>query len=75
MKAKPYCYLIDDNSEDKKSKGRKKCVIKRKLEFESYKNCLEATQLENKIKYLKENKIDIDDIKEYIKNKSIFRKQ
>ena len=36
---------------------------------------MEATQLENKIKYLKENKIDIDDIKEYIKNKSIFRKQ
>ena len=28
------------------------CVIKRKLKFENYKNCLEATQLENKIHYL-----------------------
>ena len=32
--------------------------------FEIYKNCLEATQLENNIKYLEENKIDIDNIKE-----------
>ena len=36
---------------------------------------MEATQLENKIRYLKENKTDIDDIKEYIKNKSILKKQ
>ena len=28
------------------------CVIKRKLIFEIYKNCLEPTKLENKIKYL-----------------------
>ena len=26
-------YLIDYSSEDKKAKGAKKCVIKRKLEF------------------------------------------
>ena len=31
----------------KKVKGTKKCV--RKLKFENYKNCLEATQLENKL--------------------------
>ena len=43
-----YNYLID-----KKAKGSKKCVIKRKLKFENYKNCLEATQLDNKIKHLK----------------------
>ena len=49
LKAKTYSYLIDDNNEDKKAKGTKKCVIKRKLKFENYKNCLEATQLENKI--------------------------
>ena len=40
--------LIDDGSEDKKAKGTKKCVIKRKIKFENYKNCLEATQLEKK---------------------------
>ena len=51
--------LIDHASEDKKAKGTKKCAIKIKLKFEKYKNCLEATQLDNKIKYLEENKIDI----------------
>ena len=52
LRAKTYSYLIDDSSEDKKAKGTKKCVIKRKLKFENCKNCLEATQLDNKIKYL-----------------------
>ena len=55
LKEKTYSYLIDDGSEDKKAKDTKKCVIKRKLKFENYKNCLEATQLDNKIKYLEKN--------------------
>ena len=29
---------MDDNSEVKKSKGTKKCVIKRRLMFENYKD-------------------------------------
>ena len=33
----------------KKAKATKKCVIKRKLQFEDHKNCLKATQPENKI--------------------------
>ena len=37
LSAKTYSYLIDDSSEDKKAKDTKKCVIKRKLKFESYK--------------------------------------
>ena len=53
LRAKTYSYLIDDDSQDKKAKGTKKCVIKRKLKFEIYKNCLEATQLDNKMNYLK----------------------
>ena len=52
LRAKTYIYLKDDVSEGKKARGTKKCVIKRKLKFRSYKNCLEATQLENKINYL-----------------------
>ena len=48
LRAKTYTYLIDDGSEDKKAKGTKKCLIKRKLKFENYKNCLEATQVDNK---------------------------
>ena len=67
LRAITYSYLIDDGSEDKKAKGSKKCVIKRKLKFENYKNCLEATQLENKINYPEKNNIDINSIKEFIK--------
>ena len=52
LRAKTYSYLIDDGSEDKKVKSTKKCVIKRKIQFENYKNCLETTQLENNIYYL-----------------------
>ena len=66
-------------SEDKKAKGTKTCVIKRKLKFENYKNCLYATQFEHKINHLeKKNKTDIDYIKVNYKelkknNKSILR--
>ena len=31
---------MDDDSQVKKSKGTKKCVIKRELMFENYKDCL-----------------------------------
>ena len=83
MRANTYSYLIDDGSEDKKAKGRKECVIKRKLEFENYKNCLKAYQLENKINLtlLIKNKIDIDNFfrskrrhQEIIKNNKLILK-
>ena len=57
LRGKTYNYLIDDDSEDKKAKDTKICVIKRKIKFENYKNYLQATQFENKINYLEENKI------------------
>ena len=40
LRAKTYLYLMDDNSEVKKSKGTKKCVIKHKTLFENYTDCL-----------------------------------
>ena len=52
LRAKTYIYLIDDGSEGKKANSRKKCAVKRKLKFENYKEPLEATQPDNKIKYL-----------------------
>ena len=45
LRAKTYAYLMDDNTEKKKAKGTKKCVIKRRLMFENYIDCL----LNNKI--------------------------
>ena len=35
LKAKTCTYLMDDDSEKKKAKGIKKCVIKRRLMFEN----------------------------------------
>ena len=40
LRPKTYLYLTDDCKEDKKTKGTKKCVIKRQLKFNDYKNCL-----------------------------------
>ena len=52
---KKFVGLRAKTDEDKKVKGTKRCVIKRKCASESYKNCLEATQSENKINYLEKN--------------------
>ena len=36
---KTYSYLMDDGNSDKRAKGKKKCVIKRILKFNDYKDC------------------------------------
>ena len=41
----------------KKVKLRKEIIATRTLKFENYKNCLEPTQLENKMNYLEKTKI------------------
>ena len=40
LRPKTYSYLIDDCKEDKKAKGTKKCVIKGRLKFNHYRDCL-----------------------------------
>ena len=45
LRPKTYSYLTDDCKEDIKAKVTKKCVIKRRLKFNDYKDCL----LNNKI--------------------------
>ena len=40
LRPKTYSYLTDEGKEDKKAKGTKKCVIKRMIKFDDYKNCL-----------------------------------
>ena len=61
-----------------KSKSYKKCDIKGKLKFENYKNCSEVTHLDNKIKYLEKNKVNINSLqknhKKFLRNnKSILK--
>ena len=46
LRPKINSYLKNDSNENEKANGRKKCAIKRKLKFEDYKHCLEATQLD-----------------------------
>ena len=45
LRPKTYSYLMDNGNSDKKAKRTKKCVIKRILKFNDYKNC----SLNNKI--------------------------
>ena len=39
LRVKTYSYLIHDGNEDKKAKSTRKCSIKRKVQFENYRNC------------------------------------
>ena len=71
-----YNYLIGYSIEDKETKSTKECVIK-KTKFGNYKNCLDATQLENNVNHLEKYKIHIDslkkDHKEFIRNSKLMK--
>ena len=45
LRPKTYSYLTDGCEEDKKTKGTKKCVIKQRLKFNYYKDCLLNNQI------------------------------
>ena len=40
LRPKTCAYLMDDGSDHKKAKGTKKCVLKQKIMFENYKDCI-----------------------------------
>ena len=40
LRPKSYAYRKLDNKEDKKCKGVKKCIVKKTISFDEYKNCL-----------------------------------
>ena len=60
LRAKTYTYLMDDDDEKKKAKGIKKCIIKRRLTFENYKDSLlnNKTILKSQIRF----KSDLHDV-------------
>ena len=45
LRPKTYSYFMDHGSEHKRAKGTKKCVIKRKIKFKNYKDCLFKNKL------------------------------
>ena len=59
LKAKTYSYLLNSGNQNKKNKTS---VMIRKLKIENYKNCLGATQLEDKINYLEKYETDVDNL-------------
>ena len=40
LRAKVYAYITEDGSVHKRTKGTKKCIMKREIMFEYYKDCL-----------------------------------
>ena len=60
LRAKLYTYLINNDNEKKKAKGIKKCVIKRRLMFENYKDALfnNKTILQSQLRF-KSNHHDV----------------
>ena len=40
LRPKTYSFATDDGKEDKKAKGMKKCIIKKKTKFDDHKKCL-----------------------------------
>ena len=53
LRAKTYAYLMDDDTEKKKAKWIKKCVVKHTLVFENYKDSLlnNKTILESQLRF------------------------
>ena len=45
LRPKAYSFLTDDGKENKKAKGTKKCIIKKKIKFNDYKKCLFSDEL------------------------------
>ena len=45
LRSKTHSYLMDNRKNDKKEKGTKKCVIKRRLKLNDYKDCLLNNQI------------------------------
>ena len=56
LRAKTYSCLKENNDKGKKASGTKKCIIKRKLKFQDYKNCSNADKIDERTKYLKKKK-------------------
>ena len=68
LRAKTYTYLMDDDTEQKNAKGTKKCIIKRRLIFENYKNSLfnAKTILRSQLKFKNDlQNVYTEEVKEF----------
>ena len=69
LRPKTYSYLKENKREEnKRAKVTKKCVVKRKLQFEDYKKCLKSSQIINMVSYLEKKKLILIVLKKIKKN-------
>ena len=68
LQRKTYSYLKDNDDDYKNAKDTKRCVVKRRPNFQDYKNCIKASQILNITNYLQSKQIDVDCLKEDKKN-------
>ena len=57
LRSKMYWYSKENNDENIKAKGTKKCVVKTELKFQDYKTCLRVSQIKNIKNYSAKNKL------------------
>ena len=64
LRAKTYTYLMDDDNEKKKANRIKKCVIKRRLMFENYKNSLfnNKTILKSQLRFKSDHHVYTEEV-------------
>ena len=74
LRPKTHRYLTDNNEENKKAKGARKCVIKQQLNYEEYENCFEPILTENEINCLEKGKLSVNSLKEFVKNNKLTLK-
>ena len=79
LRSKTCSYLRENNDELNIVKGTKTCVVKIKLKFQSYKECLKSSEIINTVNYLEMKGINVgslkEDKKEFIKNKLLLKLQ
>ena len=68
LQRKTYSYLKDNDDDYKNAKDTKRCVVKRRPNFQNYKNCIKASQILNITNYLQSKQIDVDCLREDKKN-------
>ena len=69
LRSKTYSYLKENKREEnKRAKVTKKCVVKRKLQFEDYKKYLKSSQIINMVSYLEKKKLILIVLKKIKKN-------
>ena len=70
LRAKTYTYLMEDDSEMKKAKGVKRCVIKRRVIFENYKDSLfnNKTIMRSQLRFKSDHHVYTEEVNKIVLN-------